>query len=141
MGLRSVLITGLAAAAAWGCGGGGSGYPSSPTMGGSGGTRSPGTSASVTIQDYLFSPGAVTIKAGGSVTWTNAGGVTHTVTANDGSFDAGYLGAAVPDTSVYGGGGGGTAAGTYTHTFATAGTFAYHCAIHPSMTGTVTVTP
>jgi plastocyanin len=28
---------------------------------------------------------------------------------------------------------------TYSHTFAAAGTFAYYCEIHPSMTGTITV--
>jgi plastocyanin len=47
-----------------------------------------------------------------------------------------------------GGGGGGAelnsgniapAGGGYSHTFATAGTFGYHCAIHSNMTGTVTV--
>jgi hypothetical protein len=30
--------------------------------------------------------------------------------------------------------------GTYSHTFIAAGAYPYHCAIHPSMQGTVTVT-
>jgi plastocyanin len=30
---------------------------------------------------------------------------------------------------------------SYSFTFNTAGTFAYHCSIHPSMTGMVIVTP
>jgi plastocyanin len=29
--------------------------------------------------------------------------------------------------------------GTFSHQFTTTGTFAFHCAIHPSMTGAVTV--
>lgn len=29
--------------------------------------------------------------------------------------------------------------GSYAHTFANAGTYSYHCAIHTSMTGTVTI--
>jgi len=28
---------------------------------------------------------------------------------------------------------------TFEHTFATAGTYAYHCSIHPAMKGTITV--
>jgi plastocyanin len=29
--------------------------------------------------------------------------------------------------------------GTYSRTFAAAGTYTYHCTVHPSMTGTITV--
>ncbi|HTZ41834.1 MAG TPA: plastocyanin/azurin family copper-binding protein [Candidatus Omnitrophota bacterium] len=29
--------------------------------------------------------------------------------------------------------------GTYSHTFAAAGTYSYHCSIHPSMKGTIIV--
>jgi plastocyanin len=58
------------------------------------------------------------------VTWSNEDSVGHTVTANGGAFGSGTI---APGTS-------------FTRTFATAGTFAYHCSIHPSMTGTITVT-
>jgi plastocyanin len=47
------------------------------------------------------------------------------VTADDGSFASGTL---AQDAA-------------FTRAFPTAGTFAYHCAIHPSMIGTVVVTP
>ena len=47
----------------------------------------------------------------------------HTVTADDGSFDSKSL----------------ASNATFSQTFAKAGTFAYHCAIHPGMKGTVTV--
>jgi plastocyanin len=45
------------------------------------------------------------------------------VTADDGSFDSGSL----------------ATDATFSQTFDAAGTFAYHCTIHPSMTGTITV--
>jgi predicted lipoprotein with Yx(FWY)xxD motif/plastocyanin len=81
-----------------------------------------GTSAS--IVDFGFQPASLTVKAGTTVTWTNTGAVAHTVTASDGSFDSGHV----------------APGATFQHTFATAGTFTFHCAIHASMTGTVVVT-
>jgi len=80
-------------------------------------------SASVTIKDFEFTPATVTIAIGGTVTWTNDGPATHTATADDGSFDSGNL----------------SQGKTFSHTFQTAGTFAYHCTIHPFMTATVVV--
>ncbi|MGD0765258.1 MAG: cupredoxin family copper-binding protein [Dehalococcoidia bacterium] len=80
---------------------------------------------SVTISDYQFTPGAVTIKVGDTVTWTNDGPSTHTVTADDGSFDSGNL----------------SQGKTYSHTFNTAGTVDYHCSIHPNMKAQVIVQP
>jgi plastocyanin len=80
-------------------------------------------SASVTIVDFAFNPGSVTVDVGGIVTWTNQGPSPHTVTADGGGFDSGQL-----DTG-----------GSFSYTFATAGTYAYHCAIHPDMVGSVVV--
>jgi hypothetical protein len=57
------------------------------------------------------------------VTWTNGDGVGHTATADGGSFDTGTIGGGGSDSV----------------TFSTAGTFAYHCTIHPAMTGTISV--
>ncbi len=81
------------------------------------------TSASVTIKDFEFGPATVTVTVGGTVTWTNNGPSTHTVTADDGSFNSGDL----------------TVGKTFSQTFNTAGTFSYHCSIHPFMTATVVV--
>jgi len=78
----------------------------------------------VTIVDFGFNPGTITVKAGTTVTWTNTG-VTHTVTSNTGLFDSGHLGSG----------------DTFTFTFSKAGTYAYHCAIHSAMEGEVTVSP
>jgi plastocyanin len=78
---------------------------------------------SVTIKDFEFTPATVTIKVGGTVTWTNNGPSTHTVNADDGSFDSGSL----------------SQGKTFSHTFQTAGTFSYHCSPHPFMKANVVV--
>jgi plastocyanin len=77
----------------------------------------------VAIKDFAFSPATATAAAGSKVTWTNSDTTAHTVTFDDGSADSGNL---APGS-------------TFDHTFATAGTFAYHCTIHSQMKGTVTV--
>src|ERR687887_2891785 len=71
----------------------------------------------VTIQDFSFSPSTLTIKAGTTVTWTNAGPSSHTATSDSSVWDSGTL--APPS----GGGayGGGTAGGSFRFTFNTAG--------------------
>lgn len=82
------------------------------------------TETSVSIANFSFDPGQITVEAGTKVTWTNDDSVPHTVTADDGSFESGTL---QPGAS-------------YSHTFESAATVAFHCDIHPSMTGTVEVT-
>jgi len=77
----------------------------------------------VAIAGFAFSPKDLTVTVGDTITWTNSDATAHTATADDGSFDTGTIG----------NGGSGSA------TFATAGTFPYHCKIHASMTGTITV--
>jgi plastocyanin len=84
---------------------------------------SPGR-AGVTIIDFAFEPGSLLVQAGMIVTWTNLGAGPHTVTADDGSFDCGPL---APGTC-------------FSQAFPTPGLTTYHCAIHPEMTGAVTVT-
>lgn len=78
----------------------------------------------VAIVNFAFNPDAVVVKVGTTVTWTNQGR-THTVTADDGSFDSG---------DIAGG-------ATFTVTFKTAGVFAYHCKIHTAMVAQVAVSP
>ena len=77
----------------------------------------------VSIVDFAFQPKSVSISAGNIVTWTNKAGQAHTVTADDGSFDSGQL----------------AANDAFANVFDTAGTFTYHCSIHPQMTATVVV--
>lgn len=78
----------------------------------------------VTIADMAFSPSSLTVKKGTTVTWTNKDNVVHTVTANDHSFESGNL----------------ASGKSFSHAFNAAGTFSYKCTLHPSMTGTITVT-
>ncbi|MFA5004271.1 MAG: cupredoxin family copper-binding protein [Candidatus Saccharimonadales bacterium] len=89
-------------------------------------SSNPTATGSVTIEGFAFSPADITVKKGSTVTWTNKDSATHTVTENDGQTG--------PDSGNLANG------KSYSFTFATTGTFKYHCAIHPSMTGTVTVT-
>lgn len=77
----------------------------------------------VTIADFNYEPADLAVAAGTTVTFTNEDGFAHTVTAKDKSFDSGNL-----DEGA-----------TFEHTFEEPGTYAYLCAIHNSMTGTVTV--
>ena len=77
----------------------------------------------VAISGSSFSPHEVTVTVGDTVTWTNSDQISHTATADGGSFDTGALS--------------NTESGTVT--FSTAGAFPYHCSIHPNMTGTITV--
>ena len=78
---------------------------------------------SVTIQGFAFGPKSLSVAVGSTVTWTNQDPTQHTVTADDGSFGSQPL----------------PTGQTFSHTFATAGTFTYHCKIHPSMTATIVV--
>ncbi|SYZ73521.1 exported hypothetical protein [Candidatus Zixiibacteriota bacterium] len=96
--------------------------PTSSSGGGVGG----GNPNAVTISGFAFNPSSTTVKMGTTVTWTNNDAVTHTVTSDDGKFtSSGNLGQGAK----------------YSYTFNTAGSYPYHCSIHPSMTGTITVTP
>ena len=77
----------------------------------------------VRIVDFSFTPPTIDVPVGTKVTWTNAGPSNHTVTANDGSFDSGTI----------------QRNGSYSFTPTKAGTFAYHCSIHPTMQATLIV--
>jgi plastocyanin len=109
-------------------------YPSSPSP-----TPSPtpspaptpgGSSSSVTIPvgastlgDRAFAPDELNIAAGTTVTWMNTDTVAHTSTANGNAWNSGSL----------------APGGQFSFAFQSPGTFAYHCAIHPGMIGTVVV--
>lgn len=79
---------------------------------------------SVNISGFAFAPASVNVNVGDTVTWTNNdAGIPHTVTADGGAFNSGNL----------------ATGQTFSQTFSAAGTFAYHCTIHPQMTGSVVV--
>lgn len=77
----------------------------------------------VTIQNYAFSPATISVPVGATVTWVNNDPVAHTASSDTGAWDSGVIG---PGAS-------------YSHTFTQAGTFTYHCHIHPFMMGVVMV--
>jgi plastocyanin len=91
---------------------------------GAGGTAdAPAKPDTITIKDFSFAPEPLTVKAGTTITVSNADGFTHTVTAVKGTFDTGDVA------------GGGTAQFTVDQP----GTYAYFCNTHPSMKGTIQV--
>jgi len=126
-----------------GCGGGGGdGYTTSPDGNGPGTNPGPGpgtgpasASATVTANQsddgygtavFSFNPTAVTIRVGGTVTWSNeAGTATHNVTFSPGT-------GAPANVANF-------SSGNVSRSFASAGSFAYHCTNHSAMTGQVTV--
>jgi plastocyanin len=126
MGRTLVALTLLAGAVlAAGCGGsggyGGGGSPTTTAAPTTSAAGTPGGGTAVAINNFSFSPATLQVKLGQQVTWTNQQpGVTHTVTADGGTFDH-----PMPSGA------------TFSFTFATAGSFAYHCKIHPSMHGTI----
>jgi len=76
-----------------------------------------------------FSPNpfAISLASKTSVQWGNGTGVPHNLLADGGApeFSSGNI----------------SSGGTFSHTFAAPGSYPYHCTIHPSMVGTITVNP
>jgi plastocyanin len=134
--LRSRVFVGLAAAALLGlglaaCGGDdganvSSGNSTTTTTEDSGGEYGGGggETEGSTVVAKDFSLTSISVAPGAEVTFENEGDTAHTMTADDGEFDAGEVapGATATVTAP-----------------AEAGDYAFHCKIHPSMTGTLTV--
>lgn len=81
--------------------------------------------ATVKIKDGSFQPSTLTVAAGTRVEWNNQDGVQHTVTSDiQGLFDSGTI----------------NPGKKYALSFNTPGSYGYHCAIHQTMRGTITVT-
>lgn len=87
-------------------------------------TEAPKASGAViVIRDFAFR-GALTVKAGATVTVRNEDPTAHTITASDGSFDT----KPIPANS------------SVSFVATKPGPHAFHCAIHDYMQGTLTVT-
>ena len=78
----------------------------------------------VTIVDFAFQPGDVSIGLNEKVTWFNQSPDSHTVTSDSPLFDSGSL-------TPYGGG--------YQVVFQRSGTFPYHCNFHSGMKAVIRV--
>ena len=94
------------------------------TTAASGGAAPAAGAGAVTIKDFAFDPGDLTVAKGTKVTWKNDDSATHRIKSGDGSFDSKDL----------------KNGDSFDHTFDTAGSFDYICGIHPSMKGKITVT-
>jgi plastocyanin len=96
---------------------------SPPATGAPAGSEPAAGGAEIVISGFEFSDDP-TVAVGATVAVRNDDSAGHTLTADDGAFDSGSID------------GGGTAEITLTE----AGTFPFHCEVHPDMTGTITVT-
>jgi plastocyanin len=114
----SVIAIALTAAAC----GSDSTTPSTPST--------PSTTPDVTINiqgnngAQSFAPNPATARVGQTVAWMNADTITHTATQDGGSFQTGNIAAGTTSTPIM---------------MSSAGTFTYHCSIHPGMVGTLAV--
>jgi plastocyanin len=114
--LLTALIVPLSA-----CGGSSPTNPSpSPTPSGTPVSIVPG---STTLTTTAYSPNPVTVALGGTVTWLNDDSVAHTSTSDSGLWNSSTL----------------APGARFSFRFQNAGTFTYHCSLHPNMVGTVTV--
>lgn len=77
----------------------------------------------VAIKDFTFGPADIQAKVGQTVTFTNGDSAPHTATLDDGTCTT---------PNIAGGGSDGLL-------FSAAGTYPFHCNVHPNMKGTITV--
>lgn len=81
------------------------------------------TTVSATVEGFTWAP--VTAKVGDVITWTNKDSAPHSVALDDGPC--------AMAGNISGGG------GTRSLVFSVAGTFPFHCSVHSSMKGTITI--
>lgn len=79
----------------------------------------------VKIDNFAFTPGAVTVKAGTQVTWINHDDIPHTVDSTEGKFKSAAL-----DTDD-----------KFQFRFTEPGEYPFYCRMHPKMTGKIIVQP
>jgi plastocyanin len=84
---------------------------------------SAGSPTEITIKNFSFSPTPLAVKVGQPISVTNRDTTDHTFTDGAGAFDTDHI---APATSK-------------TVTLTKAGTYHYHCKIHPFMTGEIDV--
>jgi plastocyanin len=129
--MRSVRALPVLLVVAWvaSCGSSSDTTTDAALTGGGGCTAETAVAATdVTVSDFKYVPACIKVAAGATVTWTNAGMASHTVTSDADApvtFNSGALGSG----------------GTFHFTFPAAGTVGYYCIPHESlgMKGTVVV--
>jgi plastocyanin len=97
------------------------------TVLGPGAAPASAASHAIVIKQYAYSPPALTIAQGDTVTWTNRDSVAHDVTVSSGPahFHSPLL----------------AQGRSWSFTFSTAGSYSYLCSVHPDMVAAITVTP
>ena len=95
----------------------------SPTPPSGSGTSVTIVNGAAALTTTAYAPNPITASVGSTLTWINNDSIAHTSTANGGAWNSGTM---APGAS-------------FSTTFSSAGSFQYHCAIHPGMVGTVTV--
>ncbi|HEY1369656.1 MAG TPA: cupredoxin domain-containing protein [Gaiellaceae bacterium] len=88
-----------------------------------GATSAPAQTTAVSITKSGFRPASITLAAGDTITWTNNDNTNHQVVADNGGFSSAVL---APGSS-------------YSHTFDSAGSSAFHDGLHPGLKGSVAV--
>jgi len=86
-------------------------------------TISQPTTHQIIIEDFKFKPKVFTIEKGDTITWTNRGPSTHSVSADGGTFDSFLLGKGQ----------------SWSYRFDETGLFQYHCTPHRGMRASITV--
>jgi plastocyanin len=85
----------------------------------------PAMKQSITIDNYAFHPGTVTVKKGTTVIWVNKDDDVHTIKSTDGP--EAFNSPALESGSQFG------------FVFHRAGTYHYICSVHPYMHGVIVV--
>jgi plastocyanin len=80
--------------------------------------------ATVSIDNFTFTPATLTVKAGTTVTWTNKDDIPHGI----GSSTNAFAKSKALDTDD-----------KFSFTFTTPGTYKYFCYLHPHMVGSIVV--
>lgn len=81
------------------------------------------TGATVTIDNFSFSPQTLEVSRGATITWVNKDDIPHVVASTTDKFKSRAI-----DTD-----------GSFAFTFAEPGTYEYYCSVHPKMTGKIVV--
>src|ERR1700719_1856911 len=95
------------------------------TAAGEGVVQAAASPTTIDIDNFAFTPAALTVTAGTTVTWKNEDDSPHRIGDQNGTFKSAAL-----DTDD-----------TFSHTFAAPGEYPYICTIHPYMAGKIIVKP
>jgi plastocyanin len=97
--------------------------PTAPPSSAASPAPQPSPALVVHMKDFAYSPKDAVVKVGDTIQFVNDDESAHTVTADDKSYDSGYM----------------AKGQTWSKTYAKAGVYPYFCAYHAFMRATLTV--